>query len=59
LFGSATDVDGAQDGAILVVENGDVWRRMTEDVEVVIVGVVKVAVGVALDVDLLQDGKGL
>jgi hypothetical protein len=32
---------------------------VAEDVEVVIVGVVEVAVGIALDVDLLEDREGL
>ncbi len=59
LLGRAANVDGAQDRAVLVVEHGDVRRRVAEDVEAVIVGVVQVAVGIALDVDLLDHREGL
>src|SRR5271170_6078769 len=39
LLGRAADVDGTEDRAILIVEDSDIWRRVAEDVEVVIVSV--------------------
>ena len=40
LLGCATDVDGAEDRAILIVEDGNIRLSVAEDVEVVIVRVV-------------------
>ena len=59
LFGCAADVDCAEDRAILIVEDGNIRRRVAEDVEVVIVSIVEVAVRIALHVDLLENRKGL
>ncbi len=44
--------------AILIVEDGDIRLRVAEDVEVMIEGIVEVAVRITLHVDLLQNGKG-
>ena len=48
LLRRAADVDGAEDCAVLIVKHGDVRRDVAEHVEVVIVGVVEIAVGIAL-----------
>ncbi len=59
LLRCAADIDSAQDRAVLIVEDGDIGRGVAEDVEVVIVRVVEVAVRIALHVDLLQNRKRL
>ena len=48
LFRRAADVDGAENRSVFVVKHRDVGRRVAQDIEVVIVGVVQVAVGIAL-----------
>ena len=59
LLRRAADVDGAKDRTVFVVEHRDIRRRVAEDVEAVIVGVVQVTVGIALHIDVLDDREGL
>ncbi len=59
LFRRATQINGAENGAVLIVDDGDVRRAMREFVEAMVKGVVEVAIGIAFDVDLLDNGEGL
>lgn len=59
LLRRTADVDGAKDRPILVIQDGNVRLRVAENVEVVIVSVVQVAIRMPLDVDFLENGKGL
>lgn len=58
LLRCAADIDGSEDGAVFIVENGNVGRGVAEDVEVVVIGIVEIAVGIALDIDLFDDCEG-
>ena len=59
LLRRAADVDGGEDGAILVIDDGDVGLGVREVVVAVVHRIVEVAVGIALDRDGLDDGEGL
>ena len=59
LLGCAADVDGAEDRAILIVENGKVRLRVTQDIKAAIVGVVEVPVRISLYVDLSESQRSL
>ncbi len=57
LFGSATEIDGAEDGAVFCVDHCGVFGGMAEDVDSFVEGIEVNAVGASCaDIDALDEG---